>query len=143
MHSVNMSLQEREAFLAQVHVGVMAIERRDRAPLTLPIWYGYEPGGEVKILTGPDTLKARLLARAGRFSMCVQTESIPYRYVTVEGPIVETRQCDVEADARVIAHRYLGQEMGDQFVAAGDEASNICILMRPDHWHSVDYRKGN
>ncbi len=136
-----MSEEERESFLAQVRVGVMAIERAERAPLTLPIWYGYEPGGEIKILTGPDTLKARLLAKAGRFSLCVQTETVPYRYVTVEGPIVETRQCDIEADARVMAHRYLGREMGDQYIAQGDEGANICILMRPDHWYSVDYGK--
>ena len=137
-----MTENEQETFLAQVHVGVMSVERQDRAPLALPIWYGYEPGGEIKILTGPDTLKARLLAKAGRFSLCVQTESIPYRYVTVEGPIVETRQADIEADARVIAHRYLGQEMGDQYIAQGDESANICISMRPDHWYSVDYGKG-
>ena len=136
-----MSEAEREAFLADVHVGVLSVERPERGPLTIPIWYDYEPGGEVKILTGPDTLKARLLARAGRFSLCAQSEAVPYRYVTVEGPIVETRQADIETDSRVMAHRYLGAEMGDRYIGNRDESTSICISMRPDRWHAIDYGK--
>lgn len=141
MENVTMTEAEREHFLTEVHVGVMAIERRDRAPLAVPIWYRYDPGGLLTILIGPDSLKARLLARAGRFSICVQTEKPPYRYVSVEGPIVETRQCDIDADARVMARRYLGKELGDQYVEDGDDSSMICVSMRPETWYSVDYGK--
>ena len=136
-----MTEDERQTFLAAVHVGVLSIERQDRAPLTIPIWYGYEPGGLVQILIGPDSLKARLLARAGRFSLCVQNESLPYKYVSVEGNIVETRQVDRDADARVMARRYLGKELGDQYVEDGDDESMICVSMRPEKWYSVDYGK--
>ena len=138
---MSMTEDERQTFLAAVHVGVLSIERQDRAPLTIPIWYGYEPGGLVQILIGPDSLKARLLARAGRFSLCVQNESLPYKYVSVEGNIVETRQVDRDADARVMARRYLGKELGDQYVEDGDDESMICVSMRPEKWYSVDYGK--
>lgn len=134
-----MTETEREEYLAAVHVGVLAVEREGRAPLAVPIWYGYEPGELVAILIGPDSLKAKLLAASGRFSLCVQTEKLPYKYVMVEGPIVETRQCDVEADARVMARRYLGKEMGDQYVEDGDDSNMICVSMRPKTWYSVDY----
>ena len=30
--------------LAGVHIGIISIERADGPPLTVPIWYGYEPG---------------------------------------------------------------------------------------------------
>jgi len=43
--SLAMSEHERQEFLAGVHVGVISIERADGPPLTVPIWYGYEPGG--------------------------------------------------------------------------------------------------
>ena len=33
----SMSVAEREAFLADVHVGILAIERPGRGPLALPI----------------------------------------------------------------------------------------------------------
>lgn len=141
MQSLSMTEAERQDFLAAVHVGVLAIERDGRAPLAVPIWYAYEPGGLLNILIGPDSLKAKLLAASGRFSLCAQSEQVPYQYVMVEGPIVETRQCDVERDARTMARRYLGKEMGDQFVEDGDDSNMICVSMRPETWYSVDYGK--
>lgn len=141
MTSMAMTPDERENFLAAVHVGVMSVARKEKAPLTLPIWYRYQQGGELSILIGPDSLKAKLLARAGRFSLCVQTENVPYRFVSVEGPIVETRQVDREGDARVMARRYLGKELGDQYLEEGDDESMICVSMRPETWYSVDYGK--
>jgi len=39
-----MTPQEREAFLADVHVGVLAIEEPGRGPLALPVWYVYRDG---------------------------------------------------------------------------------------------------
>ena len=44
--SMKMTAAEREAFLADLHVGVLSIAREGRAPLSAPIWYDYEPGGE-------------------------------------------------------------------------------------------------
>ena len=42
--SLKMTKEEREAFLADLHVGVISIARDGRGPLTVPIWYDYEPG---------------------------------------------------------------------------------------------------
>ena len=52
--SLAMSEHERQEFLAGVHVGVISIERADGAPLTVPIWYGYEPGGLAHRYFGPE-----------------------------------------------------------------------------------------
>jgi len=41
--ALSMSRSEREAFLADVHVCVLAIERTGQAPLAVPIWYDYDP----------------------------------------------------------------------------------------------------
>ncbi len=86
--SLSMAKREREAFLADVHVGIISISEEGRGPLTVPIWYAY--GGDLRIMTGRESRKARLLARAGRFSLCVQTETPPYKYVSVEGAIVSS-----------------------------------------------------
>lgn len=45
--SLAMSKTQREQFLAGLHVGVLAIPDPGRGPLNAPIWYGYEPGGEI------------------------------------------------------------------------------------------------
>ena len=87
--SVSMSRAEREAFLAEVHVGVLTVAVGDGGgPLATPVWYSYQPGGQVSITTGGNSKKARAIAAAGRFSMCAQHEAPPYKYVTVEGPAV-------------------------------------------------------
>ena len=39
-----MTGEEREAFLADVHVGVLAIDEPGRGPLALPVWYQYDDG---------------------------------------------------------------------------------------------------
>ena len=36
--SLKMTKDEREAFLADLHVGVISIEDPGRGPLTVPIW---------------------------------------------------------------------------------------------------------
>lgn len=136
-----MTPEEREEYLSRPHVGVLGITDPGRGPLTVPIWYDYEPGGLVTILTHPESKKAKLIAEAGRFSLCVQRERLPYKYVMVEGPVVETSECDVEAHARPMAHRYLGAALGDQYVEDGDDSTSIVIRMRPERWYSTDYGK--
>lgn len=143
--SLAMTKGEREAFLAGLHVGILAVAEEGRGPLAVPIWYAYEPGGEVRVVTAADSRKLALLRRAGRFSLCVQTEEPPYLYVSVEGPVVGVEPASVERDERPLAHRYLGPALGDQYVAAtgGEQsrASSVLVRMRPERWFSVDYRK--
>jgi nitroimidazol reductase NimA-like FMN-containing flavoprotein (pyridoxamine 5'-phosphate oxidase superfamily) len=143
--SLAMTRQEREAFLADVHVGIISILDEGRGPLTVPIWYAYDAGGELRVVTGRASRKGRLLARASRFSLCAQTETPPYKYVSVEGPIIATEEADLERDLRPLAHRYLGSEMGDRYIEqtrdAHEQAGNVLIRMRPERWLTVDFAK--
>jgi nitroimidazol reductase NimA-like FMN-containing flavoprotein (pyridoxamine 5'-phosphate oxidase superfamily) len=145
MASLAMTRAEREAFLAGVHVGVISLADGARGPLTVPIWYGYEPGGEVWIVTERDSRKGKLLVGLDRFSLCAQTEAPPYKYVSVEGPITALEIAQLERDQRPLAHRYLGKQLGDQYIAqsgASDRDGTIVVRMRPERWLSVDYTKG-
>jgi nitroimidazol reductase NimA-like FMN-containing flavoprotein (pyridoxamine 5'-phosphate oxidase superfamily) len=138
-----MTKQEREDFLADLHVGIISVTDEGRAPLTVPIWYSYAPDGEVRVVTGRTTRKAQLLGRAGRFSLCVQTETWPYKYVSVEGPIVAIEPANLERDRRPLARRYFGVRAGDQYIErtrAGAE-ENMLVRMRPVRWLTVDYGK--
>ena len=143
--SLAMTKQERETFLADVHVGIISIPDEGRGPLTVPIWYTYDAGGELRVVTARDSRKGRLLARAGRFSLCAQTETPPYKYVSVEGPIIATEAADLERDLRAVARRYLGIEGGDHYIEqtrdAHEHAENVLIRMRPERWLTVDFAK--
>jgi nitroimidazol reductase NimA-like FMN-containing flavoprotein (pyridoxamine 5'-phosphate oxidase superfamily) len=138
-----MTKQEREAFLADVHVGIISIPESGRGPLAVPVWYAYEPGGELRLVTGRTSRKGQLLARAGRFSLCAQTEKAPYRYVSVEGPIVAMDASDLERDLRPLARRYLGREAGDRYIerTRSEHGDNALVRMRPERWLTADYGK--
>ena len=100
-----MTTQKREALLADLHVGVVSIAEEGRGPLTVPIWYFYEPGGEIWFTTARASRKGKLLERGGRFSLCAQADNPPYRYVSVEGPIVAIETADLERHRRPLARR--------------------------------------
>ncbi|WP_207548420.1 pyridoxamine 5'-phosphate oxidase family protein [Mycolicibacterium iranicum] len=135
-----MTSDEREQYLADLHVGVIAVERPGRAPLAVPIWYGYEPGGDVLLWTQADSVKHRLIRDAGRFTITVQDERPPYRYVTAEGDVTAIEPAE-DAEARAIAVRYLGEQEGGQFADQNLNASSVVIRMRPQRWLSTDYSK--
>lgn len=141
--SLAMTKQERDAFLADLHVGVISIEREGEAPLAAPIWYDYDPAVGLRVITGRTSRKGRALEAAGRFTLVAQTEEPPmYKYVSVSGPVVSSEPADLEAHRRPMARRYFGEKLGDMYVESGGGAGDDLIYtMKPERWLSVDYAK--
>jgi PPOX class probable F420-dependent enzyme len=138
--AVSMTREEREQFLAGVHVGVLSVATADGGgPLAVPVWYTYQPGGPVSVITPDGARKAAAIRAAGRFSLCVQDERQPYKYVTVEGPVTTEEASHDERLA--LARRYLGREGGDAYVSANPTGGQIVFRMTPERWLTVDYGK--
>ena len=137
-----MTRDEREAFLAGTHVGVLSVDEPGRGPLSMPIWYGYERGAVIRIVTGGNSKKARLLRASGRASLVVQTETAPYQYVSVEGSVTFGTP-DFQRDHHDIACRYLGEPMGEMYLqmTAAEREGSILVMLKPERWLSVDYSK--
>lgn len=53
-----MTRDERESFLADVHVAIISIPEEGRGPLTVPVWYAYEQG-ELRVVTARTSRKGR------------------------------------------------------------------------------------
>ena len=106
----------------------------------MPVWYRYTPGGTLRFVTGANSRKATLLRAAGRAGFCVQSETPPYQYVSIEGPITIGTP-DYETDVRQVALRYLGEQMGEMYLATAgqDPEPSILVELRPERWYSVDY----
>jgi len=140
-----MTNEEIQAFLAEVNVAVLSVADPGRGPLAVPVWYLRNMEGELCVWMSPDTRKAGLIQKAGRFSLVVQDPRPPYKYVSVEGPVAGIEPAQLERDIRPMAHRYLGVKSGEQYIASiGGEAAgqgDILIRMRPERWLSVDYSK--
>jgi PPOX class probable F420-dependent enzyme len=131
---------ERQEFLAATHVGVLSVDAGDgRPPASVPIWYDYTPGGDVRIMTGASSRKARLIERTGAVTLVAQREEPPYQYVVVEGTVVDTTR-PAPADAQeAIAIRYLGEERGRAFVRSMEGVEEVLFTIRPDRWLSADF----
>ena len=141
---VVMTAAEREEFLAGVHVGVLgAAVRTAGQTLAVPVWYSYQPGGQLTVLTSRRSRKAAAIRAAGRFSLCVQDDSPPYRYVSVEGPVVSEEELD-PAERLAMARRYMGTAGGDRYVTGNPdtEGENVAFRMRPQRWLSQDQGTG-
>ena len=91
---------------------------------------------------GPNSRKVRLALQSGRASLCVQSEQLPYRYVSVEGRI-GIAGADARSEQRAIAHRYLGEELGERYLAglAEDLAQEVLLHLHPERWLSRDFSR--
>jgi PPOX class probable F420-dependent enzyme len=136
-----MSAEERETFLSEPHVGVFAIERPGRAPLAVPVWYDYRPGGEVLVWIDRDSVKHRLLGRVGRFSLAVHSDQQPYRYVTAEGPVVAMDTPPTRDQAERIVGRYLPGDQAKDYIDGALGDGSVLVRMRPEKWLSNDQGK--
>ena len=140
--SFAMTRAEREAFLSDLHVGMLCVNEVNRGPLAVPVWYRYEPGGEIFIVTGESSRKARALRTGARATFAVQTEAPPYKYATIEGPVTLGKP-DFEHDIRAVAIRYLGPAGGEAYLKStgATGAGSVLIRIKPEHWLTVDYAK--
>jgi uncharacterized protein len=139
----SMTESARQEFLAGLHVGVLSVVDPDptRGTLTIPIWYRYSPSEGVTVITSPTSRKGKAIEAAGRFSLVAQQEALPYKYVSVEGPVVETIPCDLEDHLRPMAVRYLGDKAGNAYAEgwAKSPSTDVVYRMEPQRWFTVDY----
>ena len=73
-----------------------------------------------------NTLDARLLDAT--------TETPPYKYVSVEGPIVAIEAADLERHRRPLAHHYLGLGVGDRYIESTRDLVVALFRMHPERW---------
>ncbi len=136
-----MTETEKQEFLADLHVGVLSLNDNAKGPLTAPIWYDYEPGQELWFITGPDSLKGKLLKVGVRLSLVAQSEEPPYKYVSVEGPVVSIDE-STEDDLLAMAVRYLGETGGKRYTENSNGSGGVLVRVKPERWLAVDYGKG-
>ncbi|HEY0228247.1 MAG TPA: pyridoxamine 5'-phosphate oxidase family protein [Mycobacterium sp.] len=131
---------DRQEFLAALHVGVLSVAADNgRPPASVPVWYDYVPGQNIRVNTGASSRKAKLIKQAGVVTLVVQREEPPYQYVVVEGTVVNTTQPTPLEVREEIAIRYLGDEGGRAFVQSHAGQESVLFTIRPDRWITADF----
>lgn len=141
-----MTEHERQAFLVERHVAILSVAGDGRRPPhTTPVWYGYQPGGNLTFFTGTQgrtSRKTGLIERAGVLSLSVQRAEFPYKYTTVEGSVVQTDRPPSLEQVLAIVRRYLPEKQAQGFAAAELTRSSpelVLFTIRPDRWLSFDF----
>ena len=139
MGLMTMTRSEREAFLAELHVGVLCVPS-EGAPVCSPIWYDYEAGGDIHVILDPRSRKGRLLQDGMSVAFVVQVESQPYMYVSVEGT-VRLGPAKTEEHLRPLARRYLGRTDGDAYTDSSPVEGAWRVSIHPTRWMTADFSK--
>ncbi len=140
-----MTDDERDAFLAEPHIAVLSVASDDgRPPHTVPLFYGYEPGGNLTFYTqthGRIARKTRLIEAARAVTLNMQKPSYPYRYVTVEGTVVGVDRPPSREAMLAIVGRYLPARGAAKFVdteLGHPDQRLVLFTVRPDRWITFD-----
>ncbi|NNG39676.1 pyridoxamine 5-phosphate oxidase [Flexivirga sp. ID2601S] len=133
-----LSPDTRQQFLAAPHVAALGVAEPGRAPLVVPIWYGYQPGGQPWILTEENSRKGKAIKAAGRFSLMVDTVTPRTMYVSVEGSVASIEAAGQQENADLAARYLTGAEL-DGYLAASQAMTGLVVIrLRPEHWVSAD-----
>lgn len=140
-----MSEQARQDFLAGTHVAVLSVSGEPgRPPMSTPVFYGYQPGGDITFFTNTQrriSKKIERLQKEGIVTLVVQREDPPYAYVTVEGTVTRTDAPPTEDQMVAIAGRYMPEEHARAFAQSeldDPETTLTVFTIRPDRWLTSD-----
>lgn len=135
-----MSEREREEFLGESNVAVLAsVDSRGRAHAA-PIWYLYEDG-EFLMSTGRGSQKHVNLEAHPDVTLVVDRRTLPYYAVMVQGTVELGPALD-EATRRRIAGRYLTERQLDAYMARAGDADSVSIRLRPRKFIEFHGRAG-
>jgi PPOX class probable F420-dependent enzyme len=130
-----MSAAEIEVFLrsSPPHTAKLATVRDDGRPHVVPVWYDVDEDGSLVFNTGATTVKGRNLVATGRAAVCVDDESPPFSFVTVEGPV------EVTEDPVILLHwatrlggRYMGEAQAAAFGQRNAVPGELVVFLRPE-----------
>ena len=79
-------------------------------------------------------------------SLSVQREEFPYKYVTVEGTVVQVDRPPSAEQMLAVARRYLPEEAAQGFVKAElqhPSSELVLFTIRPDRWLTADFAEGD
>ena len=135
-----MSEAERDQFLKEPNVAVLAtVDGRGRAHAA-PIWYLYDDGVFL-MSTGRGSQKHRNIERNPNVTLVVDRRTLPYYAVMARGTAEVGPQLSDEERLRMYV-RYLGEEMGRAYVARGSGDDSVSIRLRPRKFIEYHGRAG-
>ena len=87
----------------------LATINADGSPQVTPVWVDFD-GAHVIVNTARGRVKARNLAREPRVALSISDPENPYRYLGIQGRVVEMTEAGGDAHIDKMAKKYLGKD---------------------------------
>ncbi len=129
----SMSENEWQEFVMQdSRTGKLATVREDGRPHLVPIWFILQEGS-LLFMTGEGTVKAGNIRRDRRVAICVDDETFPFSYVTIEGKaeVLDPDQDEFVKISTEIARRYVGDEQAGEYGKRNAVPGELLIRVKP------------
>ena len=97
-----------KAFLEKPNVAVLATQSRSGRVQATPVWF-MRRGGEILINTSAGRTKLRNMEDNPRVALAIVDRENPFRYVQIQGTVVEFDRENAARDIDRLSQRYLGR----------------------------------
>jgi PPOX class probable F420-dependent enzyme len=104
----------------------------DGSPQVTPVWVDFD-GSHVIVNTARGRVKAKNLAREPRVALSIADPENPYRYLGVQGRVVEMTEQGGDAHIDKMAKKYLGK---DSYPFRKPGEVRIIVKIAPDKVHT-------
>ena len=126
---------EREEFLKQPHVAVLATIGPGNRPHAVPIWYLYEDGRFV-MSTRRGSQKHLNVDRNCQAVLVIDDREPPYYAVMIQGTVEVGPSFTPETQLRM-STRYLGEKAGRAYRQQSSSGESLTIIFNPERF--VEY----
>ena len=133
-----MSKEEIQTFLMSgTLTGKISTVRKDGRPHVVPIWFILENDDyniKVVFTTGQDSLKAKHMLRDPRISFCVDDQTPPFSFISIDGIAEINKEPDLSELlkwATKIAGRYMGQDNAEAYGKRNAVKGEFLVRIRP------------
>jgi PPOX class probable F420-dependent enzyme len=104
----------------------------DGSPQVTPVWVDFD-GTHVIINTVKGRVKARNLAREPRVALNIVDPGNPYRYLAIQGRVVEMTEAGGDAHIDKMAKKYLGK---DSYPGRTPGEVRLVVKISPEKIHT-------
>ena len=104
----------------------------DGSPQVTPVWVDFD-GSHVIVNTARGRVKAKNLAREPRVALSIADPENPYRYLGIQGRVVEMTDKGGDAHIDKMAKKYLGK---DSYPGRKAGEVRIVVKIEPDKVHT-------
>ena len=109
----------------------LATVNADGSPQVTPVWIDFD-GTNVIVNTSRGRVKAKNIARQPRVALAIADPGNPYRYLGIQGRVVEMTENGGDAHIDKLARKYIGKDY--PFRAPGEV--RVIVKIAPENVHT-------